>query len=66
MNIDVIVLTDVFESFRETALVKYKLDQTHFMTAPSVSWATCLKNTKVKLELMTDPDMAMFIDKSLI
>ena len=36
------------------------------MTAPSLNWAACLKLTKVELELMTDPDMSMFIDKSLI
>ena len=45
---------------------KYKLDPAHFMTDPSLSWAACLKLTKVKLELMTDPDMSMFIDKSLL
>ena len=48
------------------ALVKYKLDPAYFMTAPSLSWAACLRKTRVKLELLTDPDMAMFIDKSLI
>ena len=41
-------------------------DPPHFTTAPSLSWAACLKITKVKLELMTDPDMSMFFDKSLI
>ena len=45
---------------------KHKLDPAHFMTAPSVSWSASLKLTKVKLELMTDPDMSMFIDRSLI
>ena len=66
MNTDVMILADVFESFKETALVKYKLDPAHFMTAPSLSWAACLRKTRVKLELLTDPDMAMFIDKPLI
>ena len=36
------------------------------LTAPSLSWAACLRKTKVKLELMTDPDMIIFIDKSLL
>merc|ERR1711875_46051 len=62
----VMILADVFESFRNTTLHKYKLDPAHFMTAPSLSWSACLKKTKVKLELLTDPDMSMFIDKSLL
>merc|ERR1711892_677279 len=66
MNTDVMLLSDVFESFRSTTLDKYKLDPSHFMTVPSLSWSACLKKTKVKLELLTDPDMSMFIDKSLI
>ena len=40
-------------------MLEYKLDPAHFMSA-------CLKKTKVKLELLTDPDMSMFIDKSLL
>ena len=66
MNTDVMLLADVFESFRSTTIEKYKLDPAHFMTAPSLSWSACLKKTKVKLELLTDPDMSMFIDKSLL
>ena len=66
MKTDVILLADVFESFRNTTIKKYKLDPAHFMTAPSLSWSVCLKKTKVKLELLTDPDMSMFIDKYLL
>ena len=60
------LLADVFETFRKSTLDKYKLDPAHFMTAPSLSWSACLKLTKVKLELLTDADMSMFIDLSLI
>ena len=42
------------------------MDPAHFMTAPGLSWSACLKLTKVKLELMTDPDMSMFTDISVI
>ena len=66
MNTDVMLLADVFEGFRKQCLKKYKLDPAHFMTAPSLSWSACLKLTKVKLELLTDIDMSMFIDISLI
>ena len=66
MNTDVMILADVFESFRKTSLEKYKLDPAHFLTAPSLSWTACLRKTGVSLELMTDPDMSMFIDMSLL
>ena len=38
----------------------------HYLTAPRLSWAACLKLTEVEIELMTDIDMAMFIDRGLI
>ena len=66
MNTDVMLLADVFESFRTTAMKTYELDPAHFLTAPSLSWAACLRKTRVKLELLTDPDMNIFINKSLI
>ena len=36
------------------------------MTAPFPHWAACPRKTKAMLELLTDCDMAMFIDKYLI
>ena len=66
MNTDVMILADVFESFRKTSLEKYKLDPAHFTTAPGLSWAACLRKTKVRLELMPDPDMSIYNDMSLL
>ena len=40
----------------------YGLDPTHFCTAPSLSWHACLKYTGVTLEIVTDPNMNLFID----
>ena len=57
MATDVMLLADVFESFRVTALSKYELDPAHYLTAPSLSWAACLKMTGVEIELITDIDM---------
>ena len=66
MDTDVMLLADGFESFRNTAMENYKLDPAHFMTPPSLSWSACLKKTKVILELLTDPEVSMFIDMSLL
>ena len=62
---DVLLLVDVFESFRKTCLQYYKLDPCHYFTSPGLSWDAMLKMTDIKLELMTDIDMFQFIDKGM-
>ena len=62
---DVLLLADVFENFRRTALSTYKLDPAHYLTLPGYSWDALLKSTEVSLELLTDPDMYLFIEKGL-
>ena len=65
METDVLLLADVFESFRTWAMKKYRLDPAHFRTAPSLSWTAALLYTGVTLEIPTDPDMHLFFDKGL-
>ena len=62
---DVFLLTDVFENFRKTAMATYGLDPAHYYTLPGYSWDALLKSTEVSLELITDPDMYLFIEKGL-
>ena len=62
---DVLLLADVFESFRETCMEHYKLDPAHFYTAPGLAWQACLKKTKVKLELLSDLDMLLMFEKGI-
>ena len=66
METDVMLLADVFETFRGVSMTNYKLDPAHFYTAPSLSWSAALKYTKVELQLMADPDQTIFIDKGLL
>ena len=51
---DVILLADVFESFRAMSLENYDLDPLHYYTAPGLSWDACLKMSGIRLELITD------------
>ena len=62
---DILLLADVFESFRKTCLEYYKLDPCHYFTSPGLSWDAMLKMTNIKLDLMTDIDMFQFIEKGL-
>ena len=66
VSTDVMLLADVFEHFRQWSLDIYQLDPAHFLTAPSLSWTAALKFTKVKLDVIKDIDMSLFIDEAVI
>ena len=52
---DVILPVNVFEAFRDTFVGHYSLDPAHFYTSPGLAWKACLKKTRVRLKLLTDP-----------
>ena len=55
----------MFENFRKTRLKVYELDPAKFLSAPGLAWQACLKETGVKLELITDPDMLLIVQKGI-
>ena len=57
------MLADVFKNFRKKCIEIYKLDPAHFLSAPGLPWQACLENTKVELELSTDIDMLLMVEK---
>ncbi|XP_057310650.1 uncharacterized protein LOC130648613 [Hydractinia symbiolongicarpus] len=65
LKTDVILLADVFETFRETCFTNYKLDPSHFYTAPVLAWQACLKKTDVELDLLSDMDMLLFVERGI-
>ena len=62
---DVLLLADVFENFSKICLNNYKLDPAHYFTAPGLAWDACLKMTNVELELLSDIDMLLMIEKGI-
>ena len=62
---DVLLLSDVFENFRKTCLKHYKLDPAHYYTSPGLAWDACLKETGQQLELLTDYDMLMMVERGI-
>ena len=63
LKYDVLLPADVFEKFRNNNLKNYGLCSGHHLSDPGLSWDTLLKMTKVKLELIPDPDMHIFFEK---
>jgi len=59
------LLSDVFENFRDLCLKTYGLDPNYYYTAPGMSFNCCLKITKVELELLSDNDQIMMIEGGL-
>ena len=43
----------------------YELDPARFLTAPGLVWQAALKNTKVKLDLLSDIDMLLMVVKGI-
>jgi hypothetical protein len=48
-----------------TGMSYYGLDPAHYLTLPSYSFDACLKYTDVKLQLLTDREMHLFIENSI-
>ncbi|UZO27485.1 uncharacterized protein OCT59_019678 [Rhizophagus irregularis] len=64
LKTDVLLLTDVWTKFRQTAMHHYGLDPSHYVSAPALSWDGMLKITGVKIELFTNMTMHDFTEKT--
>ena len=62
---DTLLLADVFENFRDMCIKEYELDPAHFVSLPGLAWQACLKKTNIELELLTDYDMLLMVEKGI-
>ena len=65
VSLDVALLADVFENFRDTTTNIDKFDPAYDLSAPGLSWQSCLKKTEVTLELLTDKDMLLLFENDI-
>ena len=59
------MLADVFENFRNKCIEIFELDPAHFLSVPGLAWQACLKKTGVELELLTDIEMLLIVEKDI-
>ena len=60
---DLYLKSDVFEKFIKHCLDYHGLDPCHYCSSPGLSWDAMLKMTGIELELISDTDLHLFIEK---
>ena len=58
-----LLLIDAFENFRNICSEIYELDPASFLTAPRLASQATFKKTKVKLDLLTDINMLLMVER---
>ena len=59
------MLADVFENFQNMCLKIYGFGPAKFLSAPGLAWQATFKKIKVKLDLFTDIDMLLMVEKGI-
>jgi len=60
LKLDVYLLADVFEAFRERSFKEDGLEPLLFLSIPGMSWASALKELDSPIELIQDPELYWF------
>ena len=61
LKTDLCHISDVFQKFSNFAYETYEIDPRHSYKLPGFSWQAMLKLTEIELELISDPDMYLFL-----
>ena len=65
LKTDVLLLTDVFENFRNMCLSYYGLDPVYYYTLPNFAFDAMLKLTGIEIDLVYDQEMYEMIEAGL-
>ena len=65
LKTDVLLLADVMTEFRKTCKKAYGLEAFHYYTSPGLALDAMLKYTEAKLDLISDPDMYLMIERGI-
>jgi hypothetical protein len=65
LKLDVLLLADVFQAFRNVCTGAYNLDPAWYYTAPGLAWDAALRFTKVELDLIQNEDMLFMFERGI-
>ena len=65
LETDVLLLADVMTEFRKTCKKAYGLEALHYYTSPGLAWDAMLKYTSIELDLISDQEMYLMIEKGI-
>jgi len=63
LKTDVLLLTDIFETFINLSINDYKLDPSYYISLPSFAWDVMMHMTKIEFDQLTDVDKYIFFEK---
>ena len=62
---DTLLPADLSENFRNKCIEIYEPDPAHFLSVPALAWQACLKKREVQLDLFTNIDMLLMVEKGI-
>ena len=65
LKIDIALLADIFQNFRNVCMGQYGLDPCHYFSLPGLSLDSALKHTGAEIELLTDYNIFLAFEKSI-
>ena len=65
LKCDALSLAGAFEKFRNSSLRIYEFCPSNYLIAPALRWDPMLNIIKVELELTSDADMYLFLEKGM-
>ena len=63
LKCDILLLVDVFEKFKNRCLENYGLCPSNYVSVLDLSWDAMFSMTKVKLDIISDVEMYLFLKK---
>lgn len=65
LNIDLLLLANVFDNLRKMSWKIYQLDSEKFPSGRRLAWQAIFKKAKIELKLLTDTDMLSMLGKGI-